>query len=369
MARLSLLVANLGGGGAQGVCVTLANGLADRGHDVEIVALTTRDARRMADVSAQVRIVDLGVQRARSAWRPLVAHYRAAPPDAVLAFAVELWVLMMAVRWRMRARFRLVVRTINTLSAVAGSSPSLTRRWLDYGLRVVYRRADHVVAQSQGMAAELMERYRVPRDRLGVIPNPVSPALLAGGEQSVRLPVEGPYLLYAGRLEPQKGLDRLLAAFAHTMDQCPELQLVMLGDGSLKEGLEAQAEELGAGDRVHFLGYQNDLEPWYRHACATVLTSHYEGLPNVLIESIALGTPVVSFDCPNGPSEIVVDGVNGYLVPEGDLDRLSDAFLNILAGNIDREAVRGTANRYLAEHVVARYESLLVSGRPLGSAD
>lgn len=357
--RLSLLIGGLGGGGAQGVCVTLANALVARGHSVEIAVLDLRSAKRLDEVDDSVAVVDLQAGRARYAWWPLVRHYRTSCYDVVLVFSPELWLLMAGIRWRTRGSYRLLTRTINTFGAVARYSPSLLRRTVvDWLLRLFYRRAEGVIAQSAAMAAELIVVYRVPPERLHVIPNPVSPSYLAVDGNTPR-PMESPYILYVGRLAFQKGLGRLLCAFAEHAAQRTELQLVLLGEGPCRDELVKQATALGIDGQVHFLGHQGEVMPWYRHAVTTVLTSRYEGLPNVLIESIACGTPVVSFDCPSGPSEIIVDGENGYLVLEGDVAGLVRALASIEQGDFDRERVRATAKRYSPERVVSDYERVL----------
>lgn len=359
MARISLLIGNLGGGGAQGVCVTLANALANRGHDVEIVVLSLSRARRLDEVVSGVRVVDLQVTRARYAWPALAAHYHQSEIDSVLVFVLELWLLLMAARWWAGDSYRVVVRTINTLSKVKSYSRRPMRRSLDWVLRRLYRRADHVIAQSWGMATELVSLYGVPRERLTVVANPAPARYLHDRDDWTPPPLQVPYLLYAGRLEPQKGLDRLLDAFASISAEAPETHLALVGEGAELPELKKRAAELDVLDRVHFRRFQLDLLPWYRSALATVLTSHYEGLPNVLIESIASGTPVISFNCASGPSDIIQPGVNGYLVPQDDIDELKNALLKIIARPFPKASVKSTALQFDPETIVSLYESVI----------
>src|SRR5690606_4579843 len=110
----------------------------------------------------------------------------------------------------------------------------------------------------------------------------------------------------------------LLEAFCRLEDK--EVILKLLGKGSLENELKKLAKDLGIEDRVIFEGFQEDVISYIISAKVVALTSLYEGFPNVLVESIALGTPVVSFDCQSGPSEIIIDGVNGYLVKYLDKD-------------------------------------------------
>ena len=128
------------------------------------------------------------------------------------------------------------------------------------------------------------------------------------------------YLLCIGRLEKQKAFHLAIEAFAGIADKFPNLRLKIVGKGSLEKELKQKVIDCQVTSRVDFDGFKKDITKYYLHANATLLTSLYEGYPNVLIESIAMNTPVVSFDCPGGPREIVKDGVNGYLAKHLDVN-------------------------------------------------
>lgn len=135
-------------------------------------------------------------------------------------------------------------------------------------------------------------------------------------------------ILNVGRLVPKKGQDMLLRAFALAhLDS--DWQLILCGDGPEKRTLESHAHELGIADRVCFAGLQKNLEPYFKQAACFAFSSLYEGFPNVLAEAMVAGIPAVSFDCPTGPSELIQDGVNGLLVPCGDVDALANALKKV----------------------------------------
>jgi glycosyltransferase involved in cell wall biosynthesis len=143
--------------------------------------------------------------------------------------------------------------------------------------------------------------------------------------QSVRLSQSPPYILCVGRLEEVKAFHHAINAFALVANKRQNLRLKFVGDGSLKTTLLAQAAGLELEGRVDFEGFQSDVIPFYESASLTLLTSSYEGFPNVLIESIVLGTPVVSFDCESGPREILDYGRYGKLVEPGNIAELAAA--------------------------------------------
>ena len=111
-----------------------------------------------------------------------------------------------------------------------------------------------------------------------------------------------------------KGFHHAIKAFACIVEKYPYLRLKIVGKGSQEKNLKKIAEKYSVLKKVDFEGFHKEIIPYYLHARVTILPSLYEGYPNVLIESISMNTPVIAFDCPSGPNEIIIDGVNGYLV-------------------------------------------------------
>ena len=208
--------------------------------------------------------------------------------------------------------------------------PFLVRRAL---IPLLYRIPAGIVAVSDGVKQSL-ELLHVSATKISVIPNPISRTdKQAIGQKSVAL-LPNRFILGVGRLDYQKGFDRLVEAF-HRLGR-PELHLVILGEGEEQLELINLSREFEIEKRVHFPGYVIDVETWYRHAECFVLSSRSEGCPNVLVEAMAEGCSVISFDCKDGPSEIIQDGENGLLVPEGDIEGLTKSIALV----IDDEALR-----------------------------
>lgn len=189
----------------------------------------------------------------------------------------------------------------------------------------LYRFANRIVAPSAGVRDGLA-RLGLPRAKLLAIRNPV--VVQRSGAIASRPPLPYPYILGAGKLHRQKGFDRLLKAFRGIDAQ--DVRLVILGDGSERDRLISMADRLGIASRVHFPGASSEIERWFHHALCFVLSSRYEGSPNVLIEAMANGCPVASFDCRYGPSEIIEDGISGLLVAQNDVNGLRGAIIRIL---------------------------------------
>jgi len=165
-----------------------------------------------------------------------------------------------------------------------------------------------------------------------------------------------------GRLVPQKGFDLLLEAFSRIADRYPEWSVKVLGKGPLQGQLEAQAESLGLKSRVTFAGVVSDPFPILRAADLFVFSSRFEGFGNALAEAMACGLPVISFDCPSGPADIIRDGMDGILVLAENVAGLAGAMDRLMGNAAERERLARRAPEVLArfslESVLALWEQV-----------
>jgi glycosyltransferase involved in cell wall biosynthesis len=219
------------------------------------------------------------------------------------------------------------------------------------------RRAAHVVCPSAYLR-ELAIGWGVSPDRVTVVPNPAPPLpdLAPRDELRSKLELEGPTLVFAGRLTRQKTLEVAFAA----VEANPGVTLLVAGDGPEKARLEARA-----GERVRFLGAQprERVLELFRAADASLLSSAWENFPHGVVESLAAGTPVIS-TAVGGVAEVVEDGVNGLLVPAGDPQALAGAIARFFADEGLRDRLRAAApasiEAFAASAIYARLERILV---------
>jgi glycosyltransferase involved in cell wall biosynthesis len=176
-------------------------------------------------------------------------------------------------------------------------------------------------------------------------------------------------LLGVGRLEKQKGFDRLLNAFSSLSSRYPDWGMVILGEGALRAELEKQATALGIAARVRLPGAVGNIGQWYEAADLYALTSRFEGFPNTLLEALACGVPAVAVDCETGPGEILRDGTDGLLIPQDHPKALADALKRLmrdaeLRNRFSRHAV-AVRERFAVERIVEQWEQLF---RELGKS-
>jgi glycosyltransferase involved in cell wall biosynthesis len=361
--RCCFLISSLAGGGAEGVCTTIASGLAEKGGDVELVVLNMHNSVYHDRLSQQVKLTVLGVSQARYAFLPLIRHLNRTKPDKLVVFNYELAVIMVLIRPFIPAKTQLIARNINTLSvSFSPTNNSLMLRLLQKLVRRLYSKVDLIINQCESMRQDLCSTTSVVLARTAVIYNPVSSRIEQLSQQQQQMPAaSAPFILCAGRLQPQKAFDLAIKAFALASVQLPEYRLKIVGQGSLEQDLKALANTLQVADKVDFEGFQQNIVPYYQAATFTLLSSLYEGFPNVLVESITLGTPVVAVNCPSGPSEIVVPGVNGYLVESRNEVSLATSMVSAAQKQWDRQQVKRTAQRFSVEEIVTQWSNLLMS--------
>lgn len=357
----TFLISSLAGGGAEGVCVNIASGLADRGLNIELLVLTLDNAVFKSQLSDNVKLTELGVQHARASFIPLARYLNRTKPSTIIAFNYELTAIMAMLRPLLRFKFRLIARNINNLSKnTLRKNMSAKEQLVGFITRNLYRYVDHIVNQCEGMRQDFIDVTGISRDKTSVIYNPVNRRIEQLAKNNTDKTIEKDnFILCVGRLEQQKAFYYAITAFSIVAKDFPGLRLKFVGNGSLKVELQALAAKLNVADLVDFVGFSSDIASYYLKARLTLLTSLYEGFPNVLVESITLGTPVVSFDCQSGPAEIVKDEVNGYLVREFDAEKLAESISNALRVSWQTDAILTSAKRYNSFGVINEWADLL----------
>ncbi len=363
--KIALFLPSLRGGGAERVMVNLARGFSEKGLEVDLI-LAKAEGPYLSEVPAGVRVIDLHSSRVLASLPGLVHYLRRERPQALLstldhANIVALWACKLA-----RVPNRLVVRVAANLSQSASNASSARGRLMPRLIHKFYPWADAVVAISQGVADDLVKTARLPRERIQVIYNPVvTPEILEKAEEPLNhpwfAPGEPPVILSAGRLTKQKDYPTLIRAFALVCRERPA-RLMILGEGEERPKLEALVRELDLDEDVSLPGFVDNPYAYMARSAVFVLSSAWEGFGNVLVEAMAVGTPVVSTDCPSGPAEILEGGKWGKLVPVGDIEALAEAIMATLTNRIDSTSIADRAQIFGLDNIIRDYMEMLGNG-------
>ncbi|MDY7015310.1 MAG: glycosyltransferase, partial [Cyanobacteriota bacterium] len=296
----------------------------------------------------------------------LVRNLRERRPSRMLAAQQQTNIAAILARQIAGIPLCLLVSQHNQLSLLAKHDRRLFVRVLPYLARLLYPRADGIVAVSKGVAEDLAELTAIPVEKLDVIYNPIVTDLLfdlarTSPDRADLMARDKPIILGVGRLTRQKDFPTLIRAFARVRAQL-DARLIILGEGEDRPQLEQLVRDLNLTKDVFFLGYVDNSYSYMMNASLFVLSSAWEGCVTVLVEAMAVGTPVVSTDCPSSPSEILEGGKYGKLVPVGDDFQLARAMVETLNSPPDSERLKTRAMEFSvlpsAQQFLDLFESL-----------
>jgi glycosyltransferase involved in cell wall biosynthesis len=357
--KLALVISSLGMGGASRVMSLLANYWAERGDEVILITLDTVDTDAFALHPAILRVAldmmrdsdGLAAALSNNARRLLGLRrsIAAAGASVVLSFEDRTNVMVVVATLGMRIR-RVVCERTDVMQHRIGRIWPVLRR-------MTYPLAAGLVVQTRALLP-WGRSVMFGKPRVHVVPNPIPLERYACGPLAER-----PQTIVAvGRLEPEKGYDMLLAAFAAVARDFPQWALVIAGDGSQREPLRALVRELGLEHQVRLAGYIENPRDVLAEGSIFVMSSRYEGFPNALLEAMACGLPVITTAC-TGALELVADGVSGLVVPVDDRDELVQAIRRLIGDAPFRHRLginaRSVAERYSIDAVIREWDSLV----------
>ncbi|MBX3046476.1 MAG: glycosyltransferase [Anaerolineales bacterium] len=365
ISRVALLVASFRAGGVERVTINLANELARRGYQVDLVVLSAAGGALRSGVGQTVTVFDLRSSRSLYGVRALANYFKQHQPDIFISNQTHLNILSIFASWRAKSRALLYVVEHNHMTSVVRNSKKLADRLRPLLARLFYPYAHKVLAVSQDAADDLAALAGFQNEEIFVVYNSILPGDFSS---QAELPAEDPwfkeiqepFVIAVGRLAPQKAFDTLIRAM-DKVNQSRPVQLLILGEGGERANLEALVEQLALQEIVSLPGYVDNPLRYVARANLFVLSSLWEGLPSVLIEAMACGTSVVSTNCPAGPREILHNGFYGKLVPVGDATEMAQAILEVLADPQDARQLKERAKQYIAPYAAESYIQLFES--------
>jgi glycosyltransferase involved in cell wall biosynthesis len=357
--RIALFIPSLRGGGAERVTVLLANGLVRRGVDIDLVVCEAGGVYQN-DLDSSVRLVNLNVSRVAFSIIPLIKYFRDVKPYAIVSAMGYANVACIFSKLLARSKSKLLAVEHNSLAKEAKRGKKSF--FLLKLMRLLYPYADEIAAVSSGAADDLSNAVGLNRDKIKVLFNPVvSDSIAQKASEAVDeewfLESNRPVFLAVGRLTLQKDFDTLIRAFKSVCLNIPA-RLIILGEGEMRSELEALIEKNDLNDCVKMPGFVTNPFSYIKRSSAFVLSSRWEGLPTVLIEAMACGTPVIATDCHAGPTEILEDGRWGHLVPVGDVNALCRAMIATIAEECHPD-VEKRAQDFNVEKSVTEYLKIL----------
>ena len=332
------------------------------GHPVDLLLIKAK-GEHLNRLPKEVNIIKLGSDHSAFTLLPLIRYMKSQQPACLLAAKHRAIVIAVLARMFAKTKTRLVGRLGTNLSR-ALEGKSAFRKWLWHApMRKIYPKVDKIIPVSEGVLEDIASITGLGDDTLQVIRNPViTPEMYQLAEQPVEHPWfhdnGAPIILGAGRFTRQKDFITLIKAFSKVRQQ-RDCRLMLLGHGALQNEYESLAAELGIAEGLAMPGFASNPYPYMKNAALFVLSSAWEGSPNVLSEALAQGTPVVATDCPSGPREALRNGEVAPLVSVGDVDAMAQAIIETLDNPPGSDSLRKAVAEYTAEISAQRYLTAL----------
>lgn len=356
--KILFVISSLSSGGAERVLSILTNEFYNRKYETSVILICKQEVFYVLNDGIKIIQLDLcgssknifvALNRNLKIIKSLHKVFNEEKPDVIVSFLsrTNIYTLM--------AQYGKKFKTI--ISEHTDNSMLQKNRFFDFLRRIMYEKADALVSVSKGA-----DRYFnfLSKNKRHVIYNPLEKDIVEKSEVFMGgLPKK--YIIAVGRLGREKGYEKMLEAFIKS--KITDLDFLIFGEGRLEKDLKKYIRDNKLENQVKLMGTVKNIYPYMKNAYFLVLSSEREGFPNVLIESMACGCPVVSFDCPSGPSEIITDGINGILVENQNIQKLSLAMQKLIDNKNLRENMSKNAKEvyeiYNVEKIVDQWEELI----------
>lgn len=329
--RIAFFLGSMSGGGAERVVLNILKSI-----DTEIFSCLLIVKKDKGEYKQEflklVEVKKLGgnsfLQRAKS-LKNLLRENQA---DVVLSYARPANYLLIFTRMIFRLKnIKTAINEVNNLTAKIDLRYSPFKKKLIRKLTpFLYTRVDFIVTQSEGIKNDLVQNYKVPEKRITRVYNAIDiDAIFEKRTEDIdeHLPEADLKMVAVGRLEKQKAFDQLIKAVSRLEDI--DYRLLIIGEGTLKETLQRQIDDLGLQDRVRLLGFKNNPWAYMYRSDLFILSSIFEGFGNVIVEAMACKCAVISTDCDFGPPEIIQHGRSGLLVPVNNVEAVESEIRNL----------------------------------------
>ncbi len=356
--KIMFIMPSLSGGGAERVMLSLLKHINREKFD-PILVLMKKDGRFLDSLPDGIRVIDLNSSSARYAIFKIAKSIRATKPDIVFSTLGYLNLLIAIIRVFYSKKIKFIARESNTVSIQ--NKEEKYPKLFDWLYKSVYNNFDQIITQSRYMRDDLIENYGIKKEKISVIYNPVDIEEIDKKSRQLdkcNLPKDKINLISVGRLVSQKGFDILIDTLKQLDDR---FYLTILGEGDDRDDLQKQIDSLGLNDKIKLSGFTNNPYLYMKRCNLFILSSRYEGLPNVVLEANACGKACVAFDMPGGTAEIIEEKKTGILVKKFEDISLADAIYEAIESDFDSFYIKEYCNKnFNVSKIVQQYEAVFL---------
>ncbi len=356
--RIAFIIPSLRHGGTQRFIINLLNHINKNLFDIHLIILD--NSKGIQFKNEQINIYNLKAKRVRNSIFRLVKMIKKVDPEIIFTLQSHLSIYVILFKFLFKRKIKYVCRESNIPS----------QKNLDYRFPAIYNllykftisRFDMLICQSNDMYDDLIKNYKINQRILIKINNLIDTKLVNNLSNEKCLDeFQYDFILCASTLSPQKGIDRLIDIV--NLDNFKNnIKVAILGEGPLKEIYQRKILKLGLDQNIKFYGLQNNPYKWIKRSKVYLLTSLFEGFPNVLLEAGILRKPSVCFDIKGGISEIIIDGKNGFKIKDGDYKNFLEKMILSRDKKFDFNFIyNNIIEKYSPEVITKKYENLLLN--------
>lgn len=332
--RMAFFAPNLAGGGAERIISILVRYFSELGYTVDLL-LSEKKGPYLVDIPSSVNIIDFKCEKVLYTLPKLVTYLKKKQPDILFSSQMHVSTIAIWAKYLARVETKVIIRQPTMLSPKY-ERKSWSVKFKQHIFLKTSKLAYKIVVTSENMAEEFLSFSKLPKKNIEVIYNPVPLEVIRRKSQdfpkNISFSLDIPIILGVGRLVDVKGFKSLIKAF-HIVKKSVPSQLIILGEGPLRNDLEALVKEFNLSEDVHILGFVENPYAYMKLSKVFVLSSLWEGFPNSMVEAMTCGTAIISTNCEGGASEILENGKWGTLVAIGDEQKMASAIIETLKDN------------------------------------
>ena len=359
--KIAFFLQNLSGGGAEKSVVNLSNYLINDSLEIDIVLVDSSTEVYLKDLDTKINIIDLNKNRSLKSIFKMRRYIKTAKPDVIMSSVTHINIILVLVKLVSgKTNTKFVLNQVNHLSSIIDhyTKTLVFKKIILRVLLLMYNFTDGVISMSRGVEKDLLNNGLTIKSKF--IYNPIFSIEMLEKSKEEIIEKNEIFFIAIGRMVPQKNFSLLLDAF-YLVNKEVKSKLIILGDGPLKPTLVKQIKELNLESRVLLKGFVDNPFSYLRKSNVFVLSSLWEGFGNVVVESLALGTQVVSTDCDSGPNEILENGKFGFLSSTFHKFELARLMVEALNNPIDSELIIKRGMEFSIESSAKKYKKFLLN--------
>ena len=356
--KLILLISSFGIGGTEKIFQLLVErlNLTEIDFEIWIVNKLSENQRIKLSNITDHPIHEFKIRRTYASFFNLYSKIKKEKPKKIITFSYEITCILILIKFISFKKYILISRNNNTISRELTIGKSIIRKYfIRHLILFTYGLSDIIINQCHEMKEDLVDSLYINHSNIFTIYNPIK---INKSYFEIKKKNNKNFFLCVGRLEIQKNFQVAIEAFSLFSMHVSHYQLIIVGEGSQKNNLQNYINSLGMSKKIHLVGSKDNLEEYYLNATALLMTSLYEGFPNVILEAISHGLPVISFDFKSGPKEIIENGLNGFLI-ESSVNALIFSMNLIIKKPLKRHSVINSLERLKLQNSLDEYLKII----------